>query len=136
MNLPDPLGVPGAPRETWTAVQRHVQAPSAHGGQLILVTDRQGERQHAAYGALLERGADRVVLARAFGPHFGPAGIQALAELVAWAVDAGLALREAVLPPPDAAQLLSEPDAALAARAVAASAPLDPGVFLPGRGRR
>ncbi|WP_233218810.1 DUF3197 domain-containing protein [Deinococcus arcticus] len=135
MNLPDPLGMPGAPRETWAAVQAHVQTPAPRSGQLILVTDWQGERQRAAYGALLERGADRVVVARAFGPHFGPAGVSALAELVAWAVGAGLTLREAVLPPPDAAQLLSEPDAALAARAVAASSPLDPGVFLPGTGR-
>ncbi|MVN87319.1 DUF3197 domain-containing protein [Deinococcus sp. HMF7620] len=129
MNITEPLGVGGAPQESWAAVQARFGSAHLSGGQLILVTDRQGEREGAAYGALLHLPGETVVLARAFGPRFGPAGRRALTELVHWGASAGLALREAVVGAPEAAELLTEPDAARVARVVAASAPVDPGIF-------
>ncbi|MFC4638627.1 DUF3197 domain-containing protein [Deinococcus hohokamensis] len=127
----DPLGVPGAPVETLNAALPRLQALSSAGGRLLLVTDWQGRRPQARYGAVLlpAAGQDPLVLAAAFGPRFGPAGSQALEQLVRWAQGHGLTLRETVLNPSDFTRVLEEPDTEELRHLVAASNPTDPAIY-------
>ncbi|MFC4426361.1 DUF3197 domain-containing protein [Deinococcus navajonensis] len=128
----DPLGVPGAPVDTLNAAMSRAQTLSWAGGRLLLVTDWQGRRPQARYGAVLMPAAGRgepLVLAAAFGPRFGPAGSQALQELVRWAQRQELALRETVLSPGDFTRVLEEPDTEELRHLVAASNPTDPAIY-------
>ncbi|GGS34592.1 DUF3197 domain-containing protein [Deinococcus knuensis] len=141
MNITELLGVPGAPLETLDAVLEYVGRPEVRGtlggSRLALVTDRTGERVGAGYGALLLAGSlvgaggtGRVVpVAWSFGPAFGAAGGAALSGLLGWAVGAGVLLREAVVGAGEA-RALGDPDGALVARVVAASSPVEPGLYL------
>lgn len=135
MPTADPLGVPGAPQETLRAVLAHFE--SGHGGsvdlpggRLILVSDRQGEREHARYAALVTAGREVVVTVPAFGPRYGAAGTEALAVLTRWAGERGLPVRETVLNPSDFVRVLAEPGDDEVARLIAASNPSDPGIYL------
>lgn len=141
MNITELLGVPGAPLETLDAVLGYVGHPEVRGtlggSRLVLVTDRTGERVGTGYGALLvagslvgSGGSGRVVpVAWSFGPAFGAAGGAALSGLLGWAVEAGVLLREAVVGAGDV-RGLGDPDGALVARVVAASSPVEPGLYL------
>lgn len=137
MNITELLGVPGAPLETLDAVLGYVGHPEVRGtlggSRLVLVTDRTGERAGAGYGALLLARLDGQAcvfpVAWSFGPAFGAAGGAALSGLLGWAVEAGVLLREAVVGAGDA-RALGDPDGALVARVVAASSPVEPGLYL------
>lgn len=130
MSTLDPLGVPGAPLETLNAALSGAQTLDLTGGRLLLVTDWQGHRPLARYGAvLLPASGEPLVLTAAFGPRFGPTGAQALAELVTWAQEQGLVLRETVLSPSAFMQVLEEPDDEEIRHLVAASNPTDPGIY-------
>ena len=133
MQIADPLGVPGAPLETLNAVMTRFEGSELSGGRLILVTDRQGDRVRAGYAALVVTGkgeaAAGVVTATAFGPRFGRAGAQALADLVVWATNQNLPVRETVLNSSDFSRVLAEPDAREVAHLVASSNPSDPGIY-------
>lgn len=133
MLIADPLGVPGAPLETWQAVQTRFEGSELAGGRLVLVTDSQGHRANAAYGALLVAGAGadapKVVTAAAFGPRFGRPGALALAQLVHWAQGLDWPVRETVLNPSDFTRVMSEPDEQDIARLLASSNPSDPGIY-------
>lgn len=131
MHIAEPLGVPGAPLETLQAVLAvlsRLEGADAP-GRLILVTDRQDERLQARYGALLTCGGEALVTAPAFGPAYGPAGTQALADLARWAQERGWPVRETVLPASDFVRVLAEPDADEVARLIAASSPSDPAIY-------
>lgn len=127
----DPLGVPGAPVDTLNAALARVQTLSWQGGRLLLVTDWQGRRAQARYGAVLLPAAGQapLVLAAAFGPRFGPAGSQALEGLVRWAQAQGLAVRETVLSPGDFTRVLEEPDTEELRQLNVASNPTDPAIY-------
>ncbi|GAA5513239.1 hypothetical protein Dcar01_01965 [Deinococcus carri] len=129
MHIADPLGVPGAPLETLHAVLPYLEGASGAQGRLILVTDRQGDRDRARYAALLTAGGEALVTAAAFGPAFGRAGAQALAELTRRAQAQGWPVRETVLSASDFVRVLAEPDADEVARLVAASNPSDPAIY-------
>ena len=135
MQIADPLGLAGAPQETLNAVLAHLEqhVPADVGGaagQLILVTDRQGERERAGYAAVLMVGRVVTVVANAFGPRFGPAGMQALEQLVRWAQGQDWPVRETVLNASDFTRVIDEPDAEEVGKLVAASNPSDPGIYL------
>lgn len=133
MQIADPLGVPGAPLETLHEVQARFAGSELQGGRLVLVTDSQGHRDTAAYGALLVAGAGadapRVVTEVAFGPRFGLAGAQALAQLVQWAVGLDWPVRETVLSSADFNRVMSEPDAEGVKALLAASNPSDAAIY-------
>lgn len=129
LQVSDPLGVAGAPQETWGAVQAHLEGSARAGGRLILVTDRQGDRLNAAYAALLVQGTQAVIAAPAFGPRYGRPGAEALAELVQWTQERNWPVRETVLNPSDFVRVLAEPDAEEVGRLIAASTPSDPGIY-------
>lgn len=129
MHIADPLGVPGAPLETLQAVKNHFGEASLPGGRLILVTDRQDDRARARYAALVTVGPEVVMSAPAFGLAFGAAGEGALADLMRWADERSLPVRETVLNASDFVRVLAEPDAGEVARLVAASNPSDPGIY-------
>lgn len=99
----------------------------------MLVTDSQGHRDHAAYGAVLVSGAGpdapRVVTVAAFGPRFGRAGTQALADLVNWAQEQDWPVRETVLSPAAFTRVMDEPDDVEVGRLLAASNPSDPKIY-------
>ncbi|WP_051517066.1 DUF3197 domain-containing protein [Deinococcus phoenicis] len=129
MHIMDPLGVPGAPLETLHAVLSRLEGLERPGGRLILITDRQGDRAHARYAALLTAGEEAILAAPAFGPRYGAAGIQALAELTRRAQERGWPVRETVLNASDFVRVLAEPDGDEVARLIAASAPSDPAIY-------
>ncbi|WP_309571222.1 DUF3197 domain-containing protein [Deinococcus sp.] len=133
MQIADPLGVPGAPLETLSAVMARFAESDLTGGKLILVTDRQGERPRAGYAALIVTGqgggAAAVVTAVAFGPRFGLPGAQALSDLVRWAKGQDLPMRETVLNSSDFTRILAEPDAVEIGQLLASSNPSDPGIY-------
>jgi hypothetical protein len=129
LQVSDPLGVPGAPQETWGAVQAHLEGAARAGGRLILVTDRQGDRLNAAYAALIVQNGQAVIAAPAFGPRYGRPGAEALAELVRWAQERNWPVRETVLNSSDFVRVLAEPDAEEIGRLIAASNPSDPGIY-------
>ena len=129
MHISEPLGVPGAPLEmleAWTASAQ----PQ---GRLILLTDTQGHRISARYAAMLVSGQGedtRVLLsAPAFGPQFGEAGVQALAQLAHWANSHGLAVRETVVSRPEFNRVLAQPEAHTIAPLLAASNPSDASIY-------
>jgi hypothetical protein len=132
MQIADPLGVPGAPHETLNAVMAHLEQHHAGAavGRLILVTDRQGDRDHAGYAAVLTAGPVVTVAAQAFGPRFGPAGMEALEQLVRWAQAHGWPVRETVMNVSDFTRVIDEPQTAEIRRLLAASNPSDPGIYL------
>ncbi|GGL89464.1 hypothetical protein GCM10010840_29460 [Deinococcus aerolatus] len=135
MQIADPLGLPGAPQETLNAVLAHLEQHPSGGaggpaGQLILVTDRQGERDRAGYAAVLIVGSVATVVATAFGPRFGRPGMEALVQLVHWAQEREWMVRETVLNSSDFTRVIDEPDAAEVGRLVAASSPSDTGIYL------
>ncbi|CAM3807048.1 DUF3197 domain-containing protein [Deinococcus frigens] len=132
LQIADPLGVPGAPQETLSAVMAHLEQHSAEGaaGQLIVVTDRQGDRDRAGYAAVLIAGPVVTVAAQAFGPRFGHSGMEALEQLVRWAQDHGWPVRETVLNVSDFTRVIDEPDTREIRKLVAASNPSDPGIYL------
>lgn len=131
MQIADPLGVPGAPHDTLNAVMAHLeQHSSEEAGQLILVTSRQGDRDHAGYAAVLIAGSVVTVAANAFGPRFGRAGMEALEQLVRWAQDHEWLVRETVLNASDFTRVIDEPEAAEIRKLMAASNPSDPGIYL------
>lgn len=128
----DPLGMPGAPQETLNVLKTRFEGSEWAGGQVILVTDRQGERPRAGYGAVVLPSTDpggAVVFAPAFGPRYGESGASALADLVAWATERDLPLRETVLPAGDFQRVLAEPDLREIRALIAASNPTDPGIY-------
>ncbi|MEW6421849.1 MAG: DUF3197 domain-containing protein [Deinococcota bacterium] len=129
MHIAEPFGVPGAPLETLQAVLSHLADAGAANGRLILITDRQDERLQARYGALLTFGGKALVTAPAFGPAYGPEGLQALAELTRWAQERGWPVRETVLSASDFVRVLAEPEEAEVARLIAASNPSDPAIY-------
>lgn len=129
MQTADPLGMPGAPLETLQAVLTHLEGTDLTGGRLILVRDRQGDRRDARYGALVTAGGRAVVTAPAFGPHYGRAGAEALAELTRWASARGMPVRETAVNPADLVRVLAEPEPAEVARLIAASNPSDPALY-------
>ncbi|WP_102128218.1 DUF3197 domain-containing protein [Deinococcus planocerae] len=129
MQIADPLGVPGAPLETLQAVLTHLEGANLTGGRLILVRDRQGDRGDARYGAVVTLGNHAVVTVPAFGPHYGRAGAQALAELTRWAGERGMPVREAAVNPADLTRILGEPDPGEVLRVIAASNPSDPAIY-------
>lgn len=131
MQIPDPLGVPGAPSDTLAAVVGHFPGGIPQGGHLILVTGRQGERAVAGYAAVIVPvgEAEATVSAPAFGPRYGVGGVRALTELVRWAGAQGLGVRETVLNPSDFGRVLAEPDEAEVRRLIAASNPSDPAIY-------
>lgn len=130
MHIAEPLGVPGAPFETLHAITSSVDPKQA---RLIFLTDRQGERQHARYAAMIISGqgpaAAVSMSALAFGPHFGEAGTQALADLAHWANSHDLPIRETVLNAPEFNRVVAEPDAHEVAALIAASNPSDAGIY-------
>ena len=89
--------------------------------------------RQAGYAALVVTGkgeaAAGVVTATAFGPRFGRAGAQALADLVVWATNQNLPVRETVLNSSDFSRVLAEPNAREVAHLVASSNPSDPGIY-------
>ena len=128
--MPDMLGISGAPEATLKAVLTRFQQSELKGARLILLTDRQGQRSVARYAALVELPGEPLALsAPAFGPHYGPAGTEALLKLVEWAHAAGLPLRETVLGGPQFNRLADEPDAAEIEHLIAASSPSDLGIY-------
>ncbi|MBB5234918.1 DUF3197 domain-containing protein [Deinococcus budaensis] len=130
MHILDPLGLPGAPLETQRDLLAHLGAEArAGGGTLTLITDGQGVRTAARYAALVTRGDEALLTAAAFGPAYGEAGRQALADLARLAQARGWPLRETVLNPSDFVRVLAEPDAAEIARLIAASNPSDPAIY-------
>ncbi len=131
MHIADPLGLPGAPLETLSAVlERCARLTNPGGpGQLVLVTDRQGQRDTAGYAALLVTGEHVIVTANAFGPRFGRPGMAALVQLMDWTQERGWPVRETVLNASDFTRVIDEPDAAEIARLMAASSPSDPGIY-------
>ncbi|WP_034386753.1 DUF3197 domain-containing protein [Deinococcus sp. YIM 77859] len=129
MHIPDPFGVPGAPLETLQAMLAHLEGLGEVDGQLILITDRQDEQPRGRYAALLTVGEEALVTAPAFGPAYGPAGAQALADLTRWAQARGWPVRETVLPGSDFVRVLAEPEEAEVARLIAASNPSDPAIY-------
>lgn len=139
MKIADPLGVPGAPLETWEELKARLNDEDIRGARLVMVTDRQGDRPHAGYGVLLtlRRGdaEEGVVTVAAFGPRYGESGVQALTELITWAHHNELILRETVLPSGDFTRFLAEPDEREVRALLAASNPADPGLYVPLPGR-
>lgn len=130
MHILDPLGLPGAPLETFRDLLAQLGAADPPGGgTLILLTDGQGVRTAARYAALVTRGDEALLTAAAFGPAYGEAGRQALADLTRLAQQRGWATRETVLGPSDFVRVLAEPDAAEIARLIAASNPSDPAIY-------
>ena len=133
----DPIGLPGASLETLNEVRLRFEGVELRGGHLLMVTDTQGHRGAARYGAVLvppanaqSLGVSRaVVISPSFGPRFGAAGQEALAGLADWAAGAGLVLRETVLPAGDFVRVLEEPDTREVNRLVAASNPVDAGIY-------
>ncbi len=132
MQIANPLGVPGAPHETLNAVMAHLEQRGlgATAGRLILVTDRQGDRDHAGYAAVLVVGPAVTVASQAFGPRFGPAGMEALEQLVRWAQAHEWPVRETVMNVSDFTRVIDEPETAEIRRLIAASNPSDPGIYL------
>lgn len=116
MKVHDPIGIASAPRETWQALQEHLDAVTAphDNPRLVLVTDRQGDRQNAAYAALIKLGHGEnetaLLSAPSFGPRFGELGVEALAELVRWAESQQFNIKETVLSAGDFQRVLAEPD--------------------------
>ena len=137
--LPDTLGFSGAPEATLKAVLTRFQGSDLAGARLILLTDRQGERSVARYAALIELPGEAgepqalALSAPAFGPHYGAAGTAALLELVRWAETNRLPLRETVLGGPEFHRLADEPQPAEIAQLIAASSPVDPGIYTTGK---
>ncbi|GMA14107.1 DUF3197 domain-containing protein [Deinococcus metallilatus] len=131
MHIAEPFGVPGAPLETLHAVLARLEDTGAADGRLILITDRQGERLQARYAALLTFGgeAEAIITAAAFGPAYGPAGAQALADLTRWTQARGWPVRETVLSASDFVRVLAEPDVDEVERLIAASNPSDPAIY-------
>jgi Protein of unknown function (DUF3197) len=133
--LPDMLGLAGAPETTLRAVLTRFQESDLTGARLILLTDRQGERSVARYAALVElpgqpgSSATLALSAPAFGPHYGAAGTAALLELVQWAHTNNMPLRETVLGGPQFARLADEPEATEIEHLIAASSPADSGIY-------
>ncbi|MEF2276750.1 DUF3197 domain-containing protein [Deinococcus sp. YIM 134068] len=136
LQIADPLGVPGAPQETLQAVLAYFGEADLTGGRLILVTDRQGDREGARYAALVMLGREATVTVPAFGPHYGAAGERALGDLTRWAGERSLPVRETVLNPSDFVRVLAEPGAGEVARLIAASSPSDPGIYAVRPGHR
>ena len=131
--LIDALGVAGASDVTWRALSQRLEGSELSGARLILLTDRQGERWRARYAALVLVAGEHVITAPAFGPHYGPAGEAALHALVRWAESAGVPLRETVLSASDFGRVLEEPSSEDIAQLVAASSPVDAGIYLTAR---
>ncbi|WP_019588741.1 DUF3197 domain-containing protein [Deinococcus apachensis] len=129
MHIADPYGVPGAPLETLHAILSRLEGMNRAGGRLILISDRQGDRPATRYAALLTLGDEALITAPAFGPEYGVAGAQALADLTRWAQGRGWPVRETILPPPDFVRVLAEPDEDEVARLIAASNPSDPAIY-------
>ncbi|MPY67381.1 DUF3197 domain-containing protein [Deinococcus sp. SDU3-2] len=134
MQVLEPLGLPGAPLETHRELMSLLGAAAGREGAggpatLYLIADWQGVRDASRYAALITRGDEAVVTAPAFGPGYGPAGAEMLAELVEWAQAQGWPVREAVLNPSDFVRVLAEPDAEEVARLIAASNPSDPRIY-------
>lgn len=143
--LLESLGVAGAPLQTWQAIQDHFQdcpVPqksleilhiATHqllSGLLVLVTDRQGDRQHARYGVVIHDSEQTVVSSVAFGPQFGVAGVEALQKLVNWAMQRNLVLRETVIPSSDLSRIMDEPDSLEVEQLLASSNPVDNAIYL------
>ena len=131
MLLSDPLGVVGSPTETLDELRAAVGDRSLSGGTLVLVTDRQGDRLRAAYGALRWSGEGMWLTVASFGPHFGPDGARALSDLVRWAGEGGItSIKETVVPTPQLNRVLREPDEAELRALVAAANPSDAGIYV------
>lgn len=139
------VGVAGAPFVTWEALQQCFdneaeqvtgwlfQDLSTHQdlkGQLILVTDRQGDREHARYGVVIQEANQIVVSCVSFGPRFGAEGTHALQLLVHWATERGLVIRETVIPSSDLSKLMDEPDQDEITQIIVSSNPADAAIYV------
>ncbi len=131
MKTSDPLGVAGAPLETLHALLSRFEDSDLKKSRLILITDRQGQREQARYAALMILGSNEAIMsATAFGPAYGAVGSQALYDLVNWSQKHNMVLRETVLNSSDFVRIVSEPDETEIKQLLAASNPTDAGIYL------
>lgn len=131
MDIPEPIGVVGAPHETLGELKAHFGATDLTGAMLILLTDTQGKRADARYAVMVHTPDLSVLTVDAFGPRFGADGEQALRDLAAWARAHGIEnVKETVVNTYDFNRVVREPDEAEVRRLLAAANPSDLGIYL------
>lgn len=124
------IGFRGAPGLTLQALQS-----SLHGSYpqmiAILVTAHQGHRQDAGYAVYLRHTHPHLLTQVAFGPAFGAAGQQALAQMIHWLVERGVThFYEAVVSPAHLAELLGHSDSTIEKHLLAVANPADYRIYL------
>ncbi|MBB6097821.1 hypothetical protein HNR42_001244 [Deinobacterium chartae] len=128
MHIADPIGVPGAPAETLTALLQ--QARFGPEAALYLLTDTQGQRREARYSLLLHRPDHDLLTREAFGGRFGEAGIHALATAVNAALEGGVTrFFETVIDRSDFNRMVAEPDPHELRVLLASANPTDPMIY-------
>ena len=131
MDIPEPIGVVGAPHETLNELTTYFEGVDLSGAMLILLTDTQGRRPDARYAILVHTPDLSVLTVDAFGPRFGTDGEQALRDAAAWARNHGIEnVKETVVNTYDFNRVVREPDEAEVRRLIAAANPSDLGIYL------
>jgi|GEM_PF-143395 len=130
MQISEPVGVPGAPKETLEALESVLER-LPHKARILLITDIQGHRSNARYAALFLFGGEGVLSREAFGPRYGPEGILALDTLVRTLLERGFEdFKECVVMPSDFGRLMQEPEGLELERLLSSANPTDPNIYL------
>ncbi len=125
------VGLRGAPRETFAALQEALKGVNLPEAIVVYITDWQDQRTQARYAVYILEGKRRVLSRDAFGPRFGPEGERALHELTRWLLEQGASqFKEAVLPPSEYAVLLEAEPSAAHLLLLASANPTDPALYL------
>ncbi|AFZ68389.1 DUF3197 domain-containing protein [Deinococcus peraridilitoris] len=131
MLIAEPLGVVGAPNETLRILERTFADIDLTGGAITFVTESQGQRANARYGAVIEAAGKTYVIVEAFGGQFGPGGVEGLQALARWAQSSGIqTYRESILSTYDFNRVLREPDEGEIQQLIVSANPSDVNIYL------
>ena len=130
MKISEPIGTPGAPKETLEDLANVLERlPTS--AKVLLITDIQGHRSHARYAVLFLHGSEGALSREAFGPRYGPEGILALDTLVRTLLERGINdFKECVVMPSDFGRLMQEPEGLEFERLISSANPTDPNLYL------
>jgi Protein of unknown function (DUF3197) len=126
----DPIGTPGASMQTLEDLKLAAKNFDFTRTTVTLITDWQDRRENARYAFMLHQGPKTLLTGEAFGPRYGRAGQEALANLVAWLVERGATnFKESILAPSEFSRVLEEPNPANLQRLAASANPTDPNIY-------
>ncbi len=124
------IGFKGLPKETLEALRPRLKKLHLPSLKVVLVTDRQGQRERARYRVLLIGGKHALLTEDAFGPAHGEDGVRTLAQLIEILRKGGaFNFKEAVLPPDVYAALDAMDEGAARERLLANANPADPALY-------